>query len=149
MVSGLRNPVANYKFEKWLPNYVIRNIIKGHFWKFQNLWRWEKKVWRCRKKQSLRLYKFIYTEHMHADNISSVLFSSFSTYCIMAVSSCTPIFFFLHPLLVIHNKSPFIMFFECVPDLYKLRNFGWLWFVLTFENNINKLDLNVVYISVL
>jgi len=31
MASELCNPVANYKFEKWLPDYVIQNIIKEIF----------------------------------------------------------------------------------------------------------------------
>jgi len=37
MASGLCNPIANYKFEKWLPDYVIRNTIKGHFLKIWKL----------------------------------------------------------------------------------------------------------------
>ena len=37
MASGLCNPVANYKFKKWLPDYIIRNIIKGYFWKLMEV----------------------------------------------------------------------------------------------------------------
>ena len=39
MASRLCNPEANYKFEKRLPDYVIRNITNGYIWKYKNLWR--------------------------------------------------------------------------------------------------------------
>jgi len=28
-------PETNYKFKKWLPDYVIQNITEGHFWKYE------------------------------------------------------------------------------------------------------------------
>ena len=31
MTFTLCNPESNYTFEKWLPDYVIRNIVKGQF----------------------------------------------------------------------------------------------------------------------
>jgi len=37
--SGLCNSETNYDFEKGLPDFVIRNILEGYFWKYKNLWR--------------------------------------------------------------------------------------------------------------
>jgi len=48
----LCNPEANYEFEKRLLDYIIQNITERYFLKYENLWRWEKNIWRCRKKQS-------------------------------------------------------------------------------------------------
>ena len=35
----LCNLESNHVSEKRLPDYVIQNIIEGHFQKFKNLWR--------------------------------------------------------------------------------------------------------------
>jgi len=55
---------TNHAYEKRLPNYVIQKLItnlkkdlcnpeytEGYFWKYENLWKSDKNIWRCRKKQ--------------------------------------------------------------------------------------------------